>query len=149
MRLVVDTNVLLTFFWKNSAFNSISIKQELELFSPVYALEEINKHSSEILTKAKLSQKEFKKIRNEFALRVEFIPLEEYSSFLKKAFLLTNNLLKNELIEFSNDIDFFALALKLDCAIWSNDKLFKKQPKIKVFNTKEVISIVAELLELD
>jgi len=43
MRLVVDSNVLFTFFWKNFVFRNI-LDKSVELFSPEYALEEINKY---------------------------------------------------------------------------------------------------------
>ena len=55
MEFIVDTNVLLTFFWKNSTFKKISLMQELDLFSPEFALKEINKHSDEIIKKCGLS----------------------------------------------------------------------------------------------
>lgn len=139
MKLVVDSNVLFTFFWKNSIFNALSIKQELELFSPVFALKEIDKYSSEISKKTKLSQSVFKDLRKALMERVGFIPLEAYSSILKQAPNIIKNLSKEEYEELINDIDFLALALKLNCPIWSNDKLFKKQSKITVFSTEEII----------
>lgn len=37
-----------------------------------------------------------------------------------------------------DDVDYFALALKLDIGIWSNDKLLKGQSVVKVFNTMEM-----------
>ena len=71
MRLVIDSNVLFTFFWKGSVFKKISIKQDLELFSPEFALEEINKYSAEIMRKAKLSREEFRKLKEELAFTGE------------------------------------------------------------------------------
>lgn len=139
MKLVVDTNVLITIFWKNSVFQRLSIKQNLGLFSPLYALEEINKNKQEILEKTKLSLNEFESLRRDLAIRIEFIPLEEYSSFLKKAESLAIELKEEDILDFLKDIDFFALALKLMVPIWSNDKQFKKQSKIKVFTTEELI----------
>jgi len=39
-------------------------------------------------------------------------------------------------------VDFFALAIKLDCGIWSNEKALKeKQTKVGVFNTKELVEL--------
>lgn len=35
--------------------------------------------------------------------------------------------------------DFFALALKLNCPIWSNENLHKKQSKVKIYSTSELI----------
>ena len=36
------------------------------------------------------------------------------------------------------DNEFFALALKLNCAIWSDDMAFKRQKRIEVLNSKEL-----------
>ena len=40
-----------------------------------------------------------------------------------------------------DDMAYFALALKLNCAIWSNDKKLKDQNKIKIYNTHELSKI--------
>lgn len=40
------------------------------------------------------------------------------------------------------DQDYFALALKLGCPIWSNDKALKGQKRIKVYSTKEVADLI-------
>ena len=65
---------------------------------------------------------------------VEFIPLEEYSSFMKEALAIPD----------PDDIDFTALALKLDCPLWSNDKELKQQTVVKVFSTSDLISFLSE-----
>ncbi|MBT5021736.1 hypothetical protein HOK51_08530 [Candidatus Woesearchaeota archaeon] len=41
-----------------------------------------------------------------------------------------------------NDVDYFALALKLNCAIWSNDKKLKNQNSIIVYSTEELINLI-------
>ena len=45
-------------------------------------------------------------------------------------------------IQDKDDVDFIALALKLNLPIWSNDKDLKKQTLAKVYTTKEVISLL-------
>ena len=64
MRFVIDSNVLFTFFWKISTFKEILMEKEIELFSPEFALKEINKYSSEIIKKARLKNNEFEKKKN-------------------------------------------------------------------------------------
>jgi len=129
MKLVIDSNVLFTFFFKDSVLKQV-LEKSVELFSPEYALEEINKHSSELMKKTGLSKSEFKKLKQELALKVDFIALQEYSSVFAKALCIAESFSKDKYPEFVKDIDFFALALKIGCPIWSNDKLFKKQDKI-------------------
>ncbi len=147
MDLVVDSNVLFTFFWKNSTFRKISTIQELELFVPLYALEEIDKYATYIITKTELSNEEFKQLKKELAIIIRFISEKEYKSFINKADSLIKSLPKDDYLELSHDIDFFALALKLKCPIWSNDKLLKKQSKVKILNTKDIILLIDNYYE--
>jgi predicted nucleic acid-binding protein len=137
MLFVVDTNILFSFFWQNSPTKELLIKNQL--VSPEISLKEINRYKSLILSKTKLSSEEFLKLKRELALLVDFIPEKEYSEFFKQAERLSKSFSEKEIQEFFNDLDFFALAFKLDIPIWSNDKLFKKQSSIKVFNTREVL----------
>ena len=141
MKLVADSNVLFTVFWKDSVFRNI-LDESVDLFSPEYALEEINRYSSEIMKKNSVSKEQFKKLTQELALKVEFISLEEYSPSFPEALKIASKFSEHEYEEFVKDIDFFALALMLGCPIWSNDKLFKKQSKVLVFNTKEIIELL-------
>lgn len=141
MRLVVDSNVLFTFFWKDSIFRNVMDKS-VELISPEYTLEEINKYSLELIKKTSSSQTEFEKLKQDLAQRVEFIPLDEYSPSFRNALSIADKLPEQQYLEFVKDIDFYALALKAGCPIWSNDKMFKKQTKLLVFNTKEIIELL-------
>jgi len=43
-----------------------------------------------------------------------------------------------------DDMTYFALALKLNCAIWSNDKKLKEQNKVEVYNTYELSKIIRD-----
>ena len=107
--------------------------QDLEYFAPEYALEEINRHIVDILKKTHISEKEFKVLRADLAIFVEFAPLDEYKEFLPEALSL--------IPMYSNDIDFLALALalKLKLPLWSNDPHLKTQSKVKVYNTSELL----------
>ena len=131
MKLVVDTNVLIAYFWKNSETRKIiASEKDLELMAPEFALEEINKYKKEIIKKAKISEEDFKISRIDLAISIKFFKLEAYGNFLKRAFETSPD---------KNDIDFFALALKLNCPLWSNDKKLKEQDKIKVYASHELI----------
>lgn len=131
MKFVVDTNILFTFFWKNSFTKGLLVDQDLEYFAPEYSLEEINKYTDEILKKTGISLKKFKELRKDIAIFVEFIPLEEYKKFMPEALSL--------IPIYPNDIDFLALALKLKLPVWSNDSHLKKQSKVIVYSTSELL----------
>ena len=130
MELVVDTNILYTFFWKNSFSRRFLMRMSLELYSPEFALEEINAHESEILTKTGLPEEEFSKLKGDLAIAVAFIPIEEYKELLESALNISPD---------PNDVDFLALAMKLKLPLWSNDTLLKKQNKVEVFSTSDLL----------
>ena len=139
MLLVIDSNVLFTYFWKDSFTRDLLTKHKL--ISPELSLREIKKYESEILIKSGISKQEFSSLREQLILLVDFIPVEQYAKYLRDAESLSKCFSNKDKKEFLNDVDFFALALKLNCPIWSNDRLFKKQSKVDVFNTREVIEL--------
>lgn len=58
------------------------------------------------------------------------IPKEEIEPFIEEAEKISPD---------ERDVLYFALALKLKCGIWSNDKKLKKQSKIKIYSTEELL----------
>lgn len=131
MKLVVDSNVLFTFFWEKSTSRELFLRQDLELFSPELAIHEIDKYAQDIMRKAKLSKSEFERTKGELKVLIGIIPLEEYSSFLERA---------RHICPYPNDVDFVALALKLNCPVWSNDKELHGKV-FRVWGTREVINL--------
>jgi predicted nucleic acid-binding protein len=57
MEFIVDGNVLFTFFWKRSVTRKLFLEPDLELYSPEFALEEINKYQEDIIRKTNLTKK--------------------------------------------------------------------------------------------
>lgn len=142
MKIAIDSNVLFTFFWKESVFSAIAYKKGLELISPEYALEEIKKYEEEIQTKAKLSKSEFEKRKTELLMNADFIKLQEYQESFKDVKQIIQTLPKEEQEEFLSYIDFLSLAFKNNCPLWTNDKLLKNQKQIPILSTKEIIEIL-------
>ena len=141
MKLVADSNVLFTFFWKNSAFRQISA-QDVRIFSPQFALEEIDEHKEEIMQKTTINKNSFDLMLKELRQMVFFIPLEEYECFVNQAYDSVKGLPQNQSDALGEDIDFLALAMKYKCPVWSNDKLLKKQTAVDIVSTKELVLLV-------
>ena len=80
-------------------------------------------------------------------LSIDFIPLDNYASSMKKASQLFDRSDGKRYEEFLKDIDFYALALWSDSSIWTNDTLFKEQDEILVFSTKEMIKLCRHLIK--
>ncbi len=132
MKLVVDSNILFTFFWKNATATDLFVFQNLDLYSPEFALEEIEKYAPEIIRKAKMTEKEFLDIKKEIQMLITFVPLATYASSLPQSIKISPD---------KDDVDFFAVALLKDCPIWSNDKRLRQQTKVKIMTTKEIIDL--------
>ncbi len=62
--------------------------------------------------------------------KITIIPLEELIDYVEEAEKITPD---------PKDMVYFALALKLNGVIWSNDKKLKEQNRIKVYATHELI----------
>ena len=133
MKLVVDANILFSFFRENPVrfiiINSEDFK--LELFSPTHVLEELKQNMPDIIKYTKLDSEQIKSIFEELKKFIIIIPSESYKEFKSSAKKLSPH-------KSAKDDPYFALALKLNCPIWSNEPAFKEQSSIKVFNTKEL-----------
>jgi len=138
LRLVVDTNILFSFFKKESFTRKLIIDSSLELISPEVALKELQKYSEVLSIKSKIGKDDLDSMFSLLKEHVEFIPLQSYKNEFKTSLKIAEKFSQKDVEEFLDDLDFFALASKERCSIWSKDALFKKQSIIKVFNTTEL-----------
>lgn len=130
MRIVIDTPEIFSFFNEKSKARELSLLPNLELHSPVFSLDEIKEHKSDILERFSLSNVQFALIEKLLNVVIKFAKENEYSEFISEAKSISPD---------PNDVDFFAFALKLNCPIWSEDKELKKQSKVKVYSTSELL----------
>ena len=133
MKLIIDTNILYSYFWRNTITKRLIIQEDFELYAPEFALEEIKKYKADIIKKTKITEDEFKVSKFDLAISIKFIPIEDYKKYLKQALEISPD---------PNDIDFLALAMKLNLPLWSNDLKLKKQNKVQILNTKEILTLL-------
>ena len=141
--LVVDTNILFSFFRKGSATASIitgSHGGTLKLFAPELAVSELREYKPLICLKSDITAGEFELLLILAEYFVEFSPVDEYKEHFNNAISLASGFSEKDKAEFLEDADFFALALKLGSLIWSNDTLFKEQSRVEVLSTSELLS---------
>lgn len=132
MKVVVDTNILFSFFWQGSFIKNILISSNMEIFSSELALEELNKYSSLIINKTKTSKIKFDLELNNLKSFVKFLSENYYKNFMKTA---------EEISPDKDDAHFLALCLKLNLPLWSNDKELKNQDKVTVLDTEDIINL--------
>jgi predicted nucleic acid-binding protein len=133
MQLVVDANILFSALITDGFTAELLFEEELKLYTAEFIIEEFLKYKDEILKKSKRSPESFSSFMHALQEIITVIPQEEYETHIQEA---------KEISPDKRDAAYFALALKLRCAIWSNDKLLKEQEAVKVFFTSEVKLLV-------
>ena len=133
MDIVVDANVLFASIIKHGPNARLMLDERLHMFAPEFLVEEFSKHESIILSKTKRSKEQFDEILSILEQIITFVPKEEFKEDLKFA---------KEISPDPDDATYLALALKLHCPIWSNDKQLKNQQIIKVYTTEELSKLM-------
>jgi len=129
MSLVVDANILFSALIKDSFSCNLLFNSDFSLFTPEYIFTEFEEHKEEILNKTERTAEDFFRLVDTLKRRVTTIQFSELLPYISEAEKITPD---------PDDLAYFALALKLNCAIWSNDKKLKEQNKIKIYSTHEL-----------
>ena len=133
MMLIIDNNILFSLMNPKSMNALIFSNLDCDFFAPTFVIKEFNKYKNECLRKSGLSKKDFDSRKELIFSKINFVEYSEFKLLIKKS------------LEFSPDGDdapYFALALKLECALWSNDKLLKNQNEVEVLSTKDILELI-------
>jgi predicted nucleic acid-binding protein len=82
------------------------------------------------LEETKLSEDEFDEVMGFLMGEIDLIPSSQFVDFLSKG---------KEISPHLKDFEYFALALKLGCPIFSGDPALKRQPSVKVLSPRELL----------
>jgi len=129
MRLVIDTNIIIYALIKPSLTRKIIIEAGLEILTPD-TLSEILKYKHEIMKKARISEEEFNILIETLFKYIRVVNPDFYKPFINQA---------DKLIKDKDDVPFLACALAFNAIIWTEDKHFKNQNKIKVITTNDLL----------
>jgi len=112
MRLVVDTNKIIACLLKDGKVRRLLFLPILELYSPKYALDELESKKEKLYKKSSKDLVNF--VLKEVKTRIKF-------DIVKDEVVLNT---AKELAKYFDykDYPFIALALKLNIPIWTNDK---------------------------
>ncbi|MEK6892146.1 MAG: PIN domain-containing protein [Nanoarchaeota archaeon] len=131
MELVIDSNILFAALLKDSGTSNIIFKHTL--YAPEFIFEEFGKYKYYLEGKTKRTEENFNELFDLFERNVILVPKEEITPFMEKAEKISPD---------KKDAVYLALALKLRCSLWSNDRdLKEKQKMIQVFSTEDLIKI--------
>jgi predicted nucleic acid-binding protein len=131
MKLVVDSNILIAGLLRDGITRGLLMEAPIEFVSPDHVFAEIRKHQSVIAKRANLSAAEFGLLLALMTERLTVVPAEDYASFLANARQRIGHL---DL----GDVPFLALALKLDCGIWTHNERDFEGAGVKLWKTSDV-----------
>ena len=139
MRLIVDTNILISSLIKDSITREILLLPFMDFYLPEFALEEVEAHKTKIGKLSGLSPDEIDFFLDLLLENISIIPAQAIRPYLKEAERIIGDI-------DPGDIPFIALALAVDNdGIWTNDKHFKKARKIKIWNTRELLAYLKRM----
>ena len=139
MRIVVDTNILISSLIKDSITREILLLPYMDFYLPEFALEEVEAHKTKICKLSGLSRDEIDFFLDLLLENISIVPAQTIRPYLKEAEKIIGDI-------DPGDIPFVALALAVDNdGIWTNDKHFRKVKKIKIWNTPELLAYLKRM----
>ncbi len=136
MMIVIDTNVLLSALIKDSFTRRIIIFSGFDFVYPESSMKELKKYEKLTLKKSKLTKTEYNKILELLFKNIVLVSEEDVKINLKNAKRIMNKIDPKDTV-------FVATALIYpNTIIWSDDKDFDKQNKIKVIKTAQFMELL-------
>ena len=134
MKIIVDVNVVLSALIRDSATRKIILRSGSSMYFPEPSIHKIRKYQDYILKKSGLEEKDYVHILATLFKHIRIIPSEDIERNWNRAKKIMEHIDKE-------DVVFVSAALSLsDSVIWSDDRHFEKQDKVKVFKTKDLLN---------
>jgi len=138
VRLVVDTSILFAALLKRSAVRELLANPLFEFYVPEFCIEEIEKHVDEIADRSGLSVENVYLFLGVLLASVQVVPAERILKKYKEAERIMGKIDRD-------DVPFVALALSFhNDGIWSEDKHFLRQRKVRVWRTRDLLKLLKE-----
>ena len=133
MKIILDVNVILSALIRDSATRKIILNSRSDFYFPEPSLDKIRKYKDYILKKSGLDEEEFKELIAILFKYIRIVRAEE----IKKNWSEARKLMEHIDPE---DVVFIAAAFSIaDSVIWSDDRHFEKQNKVKALKTEDLI----------
>ena len=134
MDLVVDANILFAALIKENITSELLLMREFHLYAPDFIFTEFEKYRDYLKNKSERTDEDFDHLLEVFKRNTKLITKEEIQPYIEKAKSITPDI---------GDVPYFAIALKLQIPIWSNDKdLKEKQSEIVIYTTADLMKLV-------
>ena len=138
MNLIVDANIILAAMLSDGTTRELLLYRTpipLRLFTPPFLLQEIAKYKRYLSKKTGRSESEvIEAVMNLLsAASVGVINSREINLWLSEGLRISPD---------PDDAMYFAAALSKRCKIWSNDRRLKRQKKVEIIATAELLKII-------
>lgn len=133
MRIIVDSNRILSALLKGGLSRKIISSQAIEFYTIDYVLKEIRKYMDYIVEKSGMPKDEIESLLGFFMENITIVTDEEVRSKMEEA----EKIMKNIDIR-DSPILACALAIPND-GIWTEDRHFEKQDKVKVWHSADLL----------
>ncbi|MEK6927377.1 MAG: PIN domain-containing protein [Nanoarchaeota archaeon] len=132
MNLVIDANILFSALIKTGNTAKLLLNPLYRFYAPEFIFTEFAKYEKYILEKTHKTKEEFYDILKIFKEIINTISIIEILPFMDNG---------NAISPDEKDSAYFALAVMLNCPIWSNDKKLKEQNIVKIYSIEELLRI--------
>ena len=133
MKIVVDVNIILSALIRDSITRKIILNSLFEFYFPEPSLHKIRKYKNYILEKSGLADDGYGKLMETLFKYIRLVPTEEIEKNWDEAKKIMEHIDEE-------DVVFIATALSLkDSIIWSDDRHFERQDKVKVLKTADMV----------
>jgi predicted nucleic acid-binding protein len=135
LKFVLDTNVVLKALIRDSVVRGIILTSNHEFLIPEFLIEEVREHLDVVARKSGLSKKEANSVLGTLMARVSIVKTGRIMSKWDEASAVMEKIDRN-------DAAFVAAAMSEDCdGIWSDDRDLRRQMKVRVWTTKDVVGL--------
>ena len=136
MRLAVDTNRIIAALIKDSASRKILLSDKFDFLTIEITEQEIEEHRQALLDKTQLTDEQLN-----LALSLLFSRIFVVSDIVVESKMDQARKIMDALDP--DDAPFIALALAVENdGIWSDDKHFKQQNRIRIWETKDLLTLI-------
>lgn len=133
MKFVIDTNIVFSALIKEGKTRELIMEVPLTLYAPETLITDTKKYEDLIIEKSGLTREEFEALFELITENITIVKKENYEESMYEAEKIIGHIDRD-------DIPFLALALSIENdGIWSDDRHFQMQDKIKVWKTEEVV----------
>ena len=136
MKLIVDSNRILSALIKDGLTRKLLFSKEFEFYTPDYVLEEVREYKEYVVKKTGMTFEQIELLFQIVLENINIIPEEKVKKKMEEAIKIMENIDRDD-----SPILACALVVPND-GIWTEDKHFEKQTKVKVWKTEELITIL-------